>query len=203
MMFSVNDNRGKLIGLLQLAYSAELAAAYAYRGHWQSVSTANEKSSIQNIESDELRHRQLFGEMLTGLGAKPNKWREFRAKIIGRILGVLCHVTGWLAPMYGAGRLESGNIREYEAAARYARDCDCADLIDCLLEMAEVEWDHEFYFRSQVQKHTLGRRLKLWPPPPPKETIRSSFEREPISPAPRDIAAPYLSAPASSGLELP
>jgi mannosidase alpha-like ER degradation enhancer 2 len=58
--------------------------------------------------------------------------REVRAAIIGRVLGVLCHVTGWVAPMYGAGRLESRNIREYETAARYARDCGRDDLVDCL-----------------------------------------------------------------------
>jgi hypothetical protein len=118
--------------------------------------------------------------MLAGLGAGPSKRREMRAAIIGRTLGLLCHITGWLAPMYGAGKLESRNIREYETAARYARDCGCVDLIDCLLEMAEVEWDHEFYFRSRVKEHVLGRRLPLWPQPPPKETIRTSLERESV-----------------------
>ena len=181
MIFSANDNRQKLIAILQLAYSAELAAAYAYRGHWHSVSDVDEKRSIQSIENDELHHRQLVGAMLTGLDARPNQWREFRAKIIGRVLGMLCHVTGWLAPMYGAGKLESGNIREYEAAARYARDCGRPDLIECLLEMAEVEWEHEFYFRTQVQKHALGRRVPLWPQPPPKATIRLSLKRDLIA----------------------
>ena len=65
-------------------------------------------------------------------------------------------------------------------AARHARDCDRADLIDCLLEMAEVEWEHELYFRSRVREHFLGRRLPLWPQPPPKEMIRISLEREPV-----------------------
>ena len=55
--------------------------------------------------------------------------------------------------MYGAGRLESGNIVEYEIAAGYARDCGSGDLIDCLLTMAEVEWEHEKYFRSRVLLH--------------------------------------------------
>jgi len=174
----VNDSRQKLILLLQLAYSGELAAAHAYRGHWNSVREADERTSIRSIEDDEWRHRKLVGEMLDSLGAAPDKWRELRAKIIGRLLGLLCHVMGWLAPMYGAGRLESRNIREYETAARHARDCDRADLIDCLLEMAEVEWDHEFYFRSRVREHLLGRWLPLWRQPPPKETIRISLERE-------------------------
>ncbi|MFS8086146.1 MAG: ferritin-like domain-containing protein [Acidobacteriota bacterium] len=176
-MATENDSQEKLILLLQLAYSGELAAAYAYRGHWHSVRNAEEKAAIKNIEDDEWRHRRLVGEMLTGLAAAPNKWREMRATIIGRTLGVMCHVTGWLAPMYGAGKLESRNIREYEAAARYARDCGRVDLIDCLLEMAEVEWEHELYFRSRVLSHAIGRRLPIWPEPAPKEAIRTNFNR--------------------------
>ena len=177
------DSREKLINILRLAYSGELAAAYAYRGHWHSVSAPAEREAIRKIEEDELHHRQLIGEMLTGLGSGPNQRRELRATIIGRTLQFLCHVTGWLAPMYGAGKLESRNIREYETAARYARDCGSLDLIDCLLEMAEVEWDHEHYFRSCVLQHRLGRRLPIWPEPPPKESIRLTYETEKIEPA--------------------
>jgi rubrerythrin len=177
------DSREKLISILRLAYSGELAAAYAYRGHWHSVSAPDERAAIRRIEEDELRHRQLIGEMLARLGSGPNKRRELRATIIGRTLQFLCHVTGWLAPMYGAGRLESRNIREYETAARYARDSDLLDLIDCLLEMAEVEWDHENYFRSCVLRHRLGRRLPIWPEPPPKESIRLTYENEEIETA--------------------
>jgi rubrerythrin len=177
-MVPSKNSSDKLIALLQLAYSGERAAAYAYHGHWQSVSGQHERDSIRAIEEDEWRHRKLVGEMLAGLGAEPNNRREVRATIIGRTLGLLCHVTGWLAPMYGAGKLESRNVKEYETAARLARDCGCLNLIDCLLEMAEVEWDHERYFRSCVLSHRLGRRLPLWPPPPPRETIRLSYEGE-------------------------
>jgi len=171
-------SRQKLINILCSAYSGELAAAYAYRGHWHSVSAPDEREAIRKIEEDELHHRRLVGEMLAGLGSGPNKGRELRAKIIGRTLQFLCHVTGWLAPMYGAGRLESRNIREYETAARYARDSGALDLIDCLLEMAEVEWDHEHYFRFRVLQHRLGRRLPIWPEPQPKESIRLTYETE-------------------------
>ena len=177
-MVPSNNSSDQLIALLQLAYSGERAAAYAYRGHWQSVSDQHERDSIRSIEEDEWRHRKLVGEMLAGLGAEPDNRREVRATIIGRTLGLLCHLTGWLAPMYGAGKLESRNVKEYETAARLARDCGCVNLIDCLLEMAEVEWDHEKYFRSCVLSHRLGRRLSLWPPPPPRETIRLSYESE-------------------------
>lgn len=170
----INDP-SKLIAILQLAYSGELAAAYAYRGHWRSVSDLDERARIEQIENEEWHHRRLVGEMLQKLGQKPNQRRERRALIVGRTLGFLCHLTGWLAPMYGAGRLESRNIREYETAARYAVNCGRADFLDCLLTMAEVEWEHEKYFRSRVLLHRFARHLPIWPEPPGKETIRKSF----------------------------
>jgi len=182
-MNTPGENLQKLIALLQSAYSGELAAAYAYRGHWHAVRCLDERHSIRAIEDDEWRHRKLVGEMLEGLGAQPVKSRELRAAIIGRTLGLLCHVTGWLAPMYGAGRLESRNIVEYETAARDARECGHPELIECLLEMAEVEWDHEQYFRGRVLSHALGRRLPIWSQPPPKETIRLRFAEESFAPS--------------------
>ena len=167
-----------LVAILQLAYSGEQAAAYAYRGHWKSVRDAAEREQICTIEAEEWRHRELVGEMLADLGAQPARRREWRTAVIGRTLGALCHVSGWLAPMYGAGKLESRNVREYEAAARLARDAGRDDLVECLLEMAEVEWEHEAYFRKRVLDHRIGRLLPLWPPPPPKAAIRGSFDAE-------------------------
>jgi rubrerythrin len=172
------DSCKNLITLLQLAYSAEQAAAYAYRGHWHSVVDLDERAHIKQIEEEEWHHRELVGSMLEKLGARPNRQREVRSLFLGRVLGFLCHLMGWFAPMYGAGRLESRNIREYETAARYARDCGHEEFTDCLLTMAEVEWEHEYYFRSRVLLHSFGRRLTLWPAPPPIETIRESFARE-------------------------
>lgn len=174
-----NHSKQKLAALLQIAYSGELAAAHAYHGHWRSVTDADERARIAEIEQEELHHRQLVGEMLSALGATPSRAREIRATILGRTLSLFCHLSGWLAPMYGAGRLESSNVREYEMAARYARECGREDLIDCLLEMAEVEWEHEKYFRSRVLTHPLGRRLTLWPQPPAKSTIREPFAAKP------------------------
>ena len=172
------ENCKNLIALLQLAYSAEQAAAYAYRGHWHSVVDVDERARIKQIEDEEWHHRELVGEMLRSLNAHPSSVREIRAFIIGRVLGLLCHLMGWLAPMYCAGRLESRNIVEYETAARYARDCGREDFIDCLLTMAEVEWEHESYFRSRVSLHWLGRRLSLWRLPLPKESIRQLFAQD-------------------------
>jgi hypothetical protein len=75
--------------------------------------------------------------------------------------------------MYGAGRLESRNVREYESAARLARACGRAEWVDCLLTMAEVEWEHERFFRARVLAHRWAPRLPLWPALPPKEAIRA------------------------------
>lgn len=170
-----DENLRSLIKILQLAYSGERAAGFAYRGHWHSATTPEERARICQIENEEWHHRQLVGDMQKKLKAAPDQKREVRAWVIGKTLGVLCHFTGWLAPMYGAGRLESQNIREYETAARYARDARHEGFVDCLLTMAEVEWEHEKYFRSRVLLHRLGRRLPIWPEPPSKEMIRQTF----------------------------
>lgn len=164
--------------ILRLAYSGELAAGLAYRGHWRSVRDAEDRARIRQIEEEEWHHRRLVGEMLRALGSRPSRAREARALVIGRTLGLLCHVMGWFVPMYGAGRLESRNIREYEEAARLAELAGHPELVDCLLTMAEVEWEHERYFRSRVEGRGATRLLGLWPEPPPKHTIRGCREPE-------------------------
>jgi rubrerythrin len=169
------DDLRRLITELQHAYSGELAAGYAYRGHWRSVRDESERTHIHQIEDEEWHHRKLVGAMLQKLGAGPSPIREAIFFTIGRTLGALCHVTGWFMPMYGAGRLERNNIAEYERAASFASRCGHDDLIDCLLEMAEVEWEHEHYFRGRVMGHWMLRFIPLWKEPPPKESIRERF----------------------------
>ena len=173
------DDLRLLIRTLQSAYSGELAAGYAYRGHWRSVRDSEERERIGTIENEEWHHRQLVGGMLRDLGAGPRRGREVVFWIIGQTLGRLCHVSGWFLPMYGAGRLERRNIVEYEDAAVYAVGCGHEEMVDCLLTMAEVEWEHERYFRSKVIGHKMLRLLKLWDPAPPKETIREK-DRHPM-----------------------
>src|SRR5262245_37558325 len=85
-----------LVALLRLAYSGGLAAAHAYRGHWRSVRDPEERRTIERIEREEWHHRELVGDMLAKLGARPSRSRELRAAVIGRVLGFLCHWTGWL-----------------------------------------------------------------------------------------------------------
>ena len=197
----------ELIAILRLAYSGELAAAFAYRGHWKSLADAEQRRRVQEIEREEWHHRELIRGILQTLGAPPRRIREIRAWLIGKTLGALCHVSGWLLPMYGAGKLESRNVREYEAAARHAAASGHAEWVDGLLTMAEVEWEHEAYFRARVLSRRLGRLLPIWPAPPPKECIRSSFERETrrleasALAVARNMLPVRLEAPVSSGRE--
>jgi Ubiquinone biosynthesis protein COQ7 len=164
-----------LAAILRLAYSGELAAALAYRGHWKSVRDPDERARIRQIEEEEWHHRNLVGGLLAQLGADPSPAGERRARAVGRMLGLLCQLVGWLAPMYGAGRLERRNIVEYETAARLAVGAGRPEFVDCLLTMAEVEWDHEQYFRSRVLTHRLAALVPMWPAPSPKGEIRASF----------------------------
>jgi rubrerythrin len=166
-----------LIRQLQGAHAGELAASYAYRGHANSVRDAKERAEIEAIRDEELHHRKLVADMLARLGAKPNPVREAIFFAIGKSIAAFCHIGGWFIPMYGAGRLERSNIVEYEDAALYASRCGHEELIDCLLSMAEVEWEHERYFREKVAGHLLLRVFKVWPAPAPKETIRARFAR--------------------------
>jgi hypothetical protein len=162
-----------LVAQLQRAHSGELAAGHAYRGHWRSLRDPDERARVRQIEGEEWHHRQLVGEMLKALGERPRRVREGVFWLIGRTLGALCFVAGWYAPMYGAGRLERRNIVEYEDAAVLASACGRTDFVDCLLSMAEVEWDHEQYFRAKAATHPLARIVSLWPAPPPRSSIRA------------------------------
>lgn len=113
---------------------------------------------------------------------------------VGRFIAAFCQVGGWFSPMYGAGRLEAQNVREYETAARLALVAGHSSFIEPLLEMAEVEWDHERYFRSHASSHPLWRVMPHWRAPPPRETIRASFaefEKSPERPV-HVVRPPWL-----------
>ena len=169
------DPRRALVRALQNACSGELAACHAYRGHAASLPPGAERERVAAIEAEEWHHRDLVAAMLAQLGERPRAARERVFAAIGRTLGLLCRLTGWFVPMYGAGRLERGNVVEYEVAARHARDAGREDLVDCLLTMAEVEWEHERYFRERIARHPLRGVFPDWNPPPPKESIRAAF----------------------------
>lgn len=151
----MSDPAQKLIRILQNAYSGEIAAAYAYRGHWKSLKRSPERERIKEIEAEEWDHRRRVGEWLENLGARPRGSREKVFWTIGRTLGLTCHISGWFMPMYFAGRLESQNSVEYEDAAAFARELGMADCVEDLLDMARVEVEHEKFFRETVTGHRL------------------------------------------------
>ena len=64
-------HRSHLIQILQSAYSGELAAGFAYRGHWKSLKKTGERAAVQKIENEEWVHRKRVGEMLESLAASP------------------------------------------------------------------------------------------------------------------------------------
>jgi rubrerythrin len=154
-----------LIHILQNAYSGELAAAFAYHGHWRSLRPGRERDHIKQIEAEEWEHRERVGEWLAKLGTVPRRGREKTFWVIGKFLGHSCFVSGRFFPMYFAGRLESSNVLEYEEAAGYARQLGMNDCVDDLMDMARVEAEHEVFFRETVSGHRLlpaMKRLFRW-----------------------------------------
>ena len=145
----------QLVHILQAAYSGELAAAYAYRGHWKSLTNPVEREKIRQIENEEWVHREKVGAMLESLRSAPVKTREAWMWVIGRVIGLACHVTGWFLPMYFAGRLESSNVEEYKCAAFHARALGMIEFESDLHFMAGVEREHEVFFLKMVAGHRL------------------------------------------------
>jgi len=151
----MNNARQNLIRILQNAHAGELAAAYAYRGHWKSLKASKEKERIKQIETEEWEHRANVLRWLEKLNAKPNGLREKIFWIIGRSLGLSCYVSGWFFPMYFAGRLESQNVQEYVDAAEFAKELEMNECFDEMMEMSRVEGEHETFFSQTVANHRL------------------------------------------------
>jgi rubrerythrin len=162
--------RAGLVRILQDAHAGELAAAYAYRGHWRSVRDRSERAEIARIESAEWHHRNEVFEHLCALGAGPRPRRELLMGAIGRFFGTLCFVGGWFGPMYAAGRLEAANTAEYESAQRAASALGLDDLAAALEVMIAEEDRHEQWFGDRCRDHPLlplAGALFGWRPPPP------------------------------------
>jgi demethoxyubiquinone hydroxylase (CLK1/Coq7/Cat5 family) len=163
--------------LLQDAHAGELAAAYAYRGHWHSLRRDAERSEVRRIEEAEWHHRALVAEMLTGLGTRPRRRRELLMGAVGRFFGTLCFVGGWFGPMYAAGRLEAMNVDQYRTARDLAAELGFAAWAEQLEDMRAEEDRHERWFGDRVRGHWLLRPTRFflgWTPP---EEIVSSLDR--------------------------
>lgn len=172
-----HEDKSKLIRLLQNAHAGERAAAFAYNGHWRSVQ-GQERDEIKKIEAEEWEHRDCLFGMLKELDATPRTSREILMAIIGSFIFIFCRLGGWLnvanfgwfCSMYGAGKLEQGNIVEYEIASNRAKDAGYNHFVDLLLHMAQVEWDHELYFRQKALQSKWSKYFKMWDAPPARPT---------------------------------
>jgi rubrerythrin len=154
--------RKNLIRILQNAHAGELAAGFAYRGHWKSIRNSEQKEQIKEIEAEEWHHRECVRGWLEKLKAKPRSSRETVFWTIGRTLGIICYISGWFFPMYFAGRLESQNVQEYVDAANFAKELELEDCAAEMLEMAATEQKHEDFFKEIVKGHFLLRPTKFF-----------------------------------------
>jgi rubrerythrin len=78
-------NHKALVELLQKAYSAEKAAAFAYQGHAGSVNDPDEKAAIHQIEIDEWNHRKEVLEIMEKYRVPVSKFYEFRFMLLERL----------------------------------------------------------------------------------------------------------------------
>jgi hypothetical protein len=145
----------ELIDLLQRAYSAEKAAAFAYQGHAGSVKDKNQKLEIKQIEVDEWNHRKEVLEIMQHYTIPISKYYEFRFHIIGKIISFSCYVIGWFMPFYFAGSLESGNVCEYFRMKRFFNELGIKQHDQILYEMGIKEKEHEVYFLSKIKSNKL------------------------------------------------
>lgn len=147
----------KLVQLLQKAYSAEKAAAFAYIGHAGSVNDPAEKAAIRQIEVDEWNHRREVLAIMRRYHVPVSKYFEVRFHLIGRVIAASCYVIGWFMPYYFAGRLESGNVCEYFVMMHYFQELGIREHDAILYEMGIKEKEHEEYFLGKL-------RNKKWLP---------------------------------------
>jgi rubrerythrin len=144
-----------LVDLLQKAYSAEKAAAFAYQGHAGSLKDKTEKASVRQIERDEWSHRKEVLAIMNLYGIPVSKFYEFRFHVIGKIISWSCYVIGWFMPYYFAGRLESGNVCEYFRMMQYFHELGILEHNHVLYEMGIKEKEHEIYFLSKIKNKKM------------------------------------------------
>ena len=145
----------ELIDLLQKAYSAEKAAAFAYQGHAASVNDKAEKIAIKQIELDEWNHRKEVLAIMKEYGIPVSKYYELRFHIIGKTISFSCYIIGWFMPFYFAGRLESGNVCEYFRMMQYFHSIGIVAHNQVLYEMGIKEKEHEIYFLGKIKNKKL------------------------------------------------
>ncbi|UAY53357.1 ferritin-like domain-containing protein [Ferruginibacter albus] len=148
-------NHPELVDLMQRAYSAEKAAAFAYIGHAGSVKNKEAKKAIKQIEIDEWNHRKEVLELMKQYDVPVSKWYEVKFYIIGKTIAFSCYVIGWFMPFYFAGRLESGNVCEYFRMKQFFNSLGITEHDRVLYDMGIKEKEHEVYFLEQIKTNKL------------------------------------------------
>lgn len=144
-----------LVDLLQMAYSAEKAAAFAYVGHANSLKNKTAIQAINQIEQDEWDHRKEVLHIMQKYEIPISAWYELKFHVIGRGIGMACHVIGWFMPYYFAGRLESGNVCEYFRMMHYFHELGIDEHDEVLYAMGMKEKEHEDFFLAEVKDSKL------------------------------------------------
>ena len=156
-----------LVRLLQKAYSAERAAAFAYVGHAASLGNPVAKAAVKQIEDDEWKHRDNLRGLMQRHGVPVSRWAEVKYWLIGRCISASCHVIGRFMPFFFAGKLESGNVCEYFVMMRHFHSLGIREHDAMLYEMGMKEKEHEVYFLEQIRTSRLMplfQRLFSWGP---------------------------------------
>ena len=156
-----------LVRLLQKAYSAERAAAFAYVGHAASLRNPAAKAAVKQIEDDEWKHRDNLRGLMQRHGVPASRWAEVKYWLIGRCISASCHVIGRFMPFFFAGKLESGNVCEYFVMMRHFHSLGIREHDAMLYEMGMKEKEHEVYFLEQIKASRLMplfQRLFSWGP---------------------------------------
>lgn len=145
----------ELVDLIQTAYSAEKAAAFAYQGHAGSLKDKSEKELIYQIELDEWNHRKDVLKIMEEYAIPISKYYEFKFHIIGKVISYSCYLIGWFMPYFFAGKLESGNVCEYFRMMQYFHELGIVKHNEILYEMGIKEKEHEIYFLSKIENKRL------------------------------------------------
>jgi hypothetical protein len=151
----LNLEHKKLVALLQQAYSAEKAAAFAYQGHAGSVSNFQDKLAIRQIELDEWGHRTEVLNIMQEYGVSISNFQEIRFYLIGKLISASCYIIGWFMPFYFAGSLESGNVCEYFRMKQYFNTLGITKHDKILYDMGIKEKEHEVYFLNRINGSKL------------------------------------------------
>jgi hypothetical protein len=136
---------------LRMAYSAEKAASLAYVGHAASLRNPTERARVREIEQDEWDHRRQVRRIMDHYDIPVSRYYEWKYQLIGKVIGLSCHVIGRFMPYFFAGKLESGNVCEYFVMIRYFHSLGIPDHDDILYEMGIREKEHEVYFLETIR----------------------------------------------------